>query len=61
MDRTLLAQYRYGDQMDLMGVPELEVTPAGQKYFDHILISLLIIERKRLTPGAAYTKELFSR
>ncbi|KAF4610502.1 hypothetical protein D9613_006680 [Agrocybe pediades] len=28
----------------------LEITPAGQEYVDHILTSLMIIERKRLTP-----------
>ncbi|TCD69542.1 hypothetical protein EIP91_007166 [Steccherinum ochraceum] len=31
----------------------LKVFPAGQELFDHILVSALIIERKRLTPISA--------
>ena len=43
-------------------VPELTVTPLGQDYFDEIILSLLIIERKRLTPGkASVLKQLFNQ
>ncbi|PPR02229.1 hypothetical protein CVT24_011457 [Panaeolus cyanescens] len=31
--------------------PVLEVSPEGQLHFDHLLLALLIVERKRLTPG----------
>ncbi|KDR67610.1 hypothetical protein GALMADRAFT_1068799 [Galerina marginata CBS 339.88] len=31
-------------------VAMIEVTPAGQEVFDHVVMSLLIVERKRLTP-----------
>ncbi|PPQ94429.1 hypothetical protein CVT25_002520 [Psilocybe cyanescens] len=52
-DKDILAKFTspYGLN-DTGGFPLLEVTPAGQdpKLFEHILISLLIIERKRLTP-----------
>ncbi|KAF5312016.1 hypothetical protein D9619_003840 [Psilocybe cf. subviscida] len=44
-------------------VSELEVLPAGQPFFDDILISLLIIERKRLTPktkSESHLKALFN-
>ncbi|KDR67609.1 hypothetical protein GALMADRAFT_231797 [Galerina marginata CBS 339.88] len=42
-------------------LPLLEVTPEGQEYMDHILISLLLIERKRLTPGREETnKDIFN-
>ncbi|KJA27920.1 hypothetical protein HYPSUDRAFT_62318 [Hypholoma sublateritium FD-334 SS-4] len=42
-------------------VPELTVTPLGQDYFDEIILSLLIIERKRLTPGkSGVLKQLFN-
>ncbi|KAF9474769.1 hypothetical protein BDN70DRAFT_884488 [Pholiota conissans] len=42
-------------------VPELTVTPLGQSYFDDLLISLLVIERRRLTPGkATVLKQLFN-
>lgn len=42
-------------------VPELTVTPLGQCFFDDLLISLLVIERKRLTPGKAQVlKQLFN-
>uniref|UniRef100_A0A8H8CHP4 Uncharacterized protein n=1 Tax=Psilocybe cubensis TaxID=181762 RepID=A0A8H8CHP4_PSICU len=43
--------------------PMLEVTPAGREenLFQHILISLLIVERKRLTPDRdSKLKELFN-
>lgn len=40
---------------------ELEVMPNGRELMDHILLSLLIIERKRLTPGRPETtKEIFN-
>ena len=39
----------------------LEVTPEGQEYFDDLLTALMIIERKRLTPGReAVSKALFN-
>ncbi|KAF8966221.1 hypothetical protein BDZ97DRAFT_1917621 [Flammula alnicola] len=59
--RPILARFTppavyLGDQL-----PELEVTQEGHQYLDHILISLLIIERKRLTPGRPETtKEIFN-
>jgi len=31
----------------------LKIFPAGQEFFDHILVSALVIERKRLTPISA--------
>ncbi|KAF9041414.1 hypothetical protein BJ165DRAFT_1530141 [Panaeolus papilionaceus] len=31
--------------------PVLEVSPEGQLHFDHLLLALMIVERKRLTPG----------
>ncbi|CAL1698874.1 unnamed protein product [Somion occarium] len=33
--------------------PSLKVYPDGQPLFDHILVSALVIERKRLTPSSA--------
>jgi hypothetical protein len=41
-------------------VPTLEVMPEGHERLDDILISLLISERKRLTPSSADHKALFS-
>lgn len=40
---------------------QLEVFPSGQKHFDDILLSLLVVERKRLTPSSGDFKHLFSR
>jgi len=35
--------------------------PDGRELIDHILLSLLIVERKRLTPGKPETtKEIFN-
>ncbi|KIM44807.1 hypothetical protein M413DRAFT_442772 [Hebeloma cylindrosporum] len=59
--RAILAKFtpptvHLGDQL-----PELEIFSEGREYMDHILISLLIIERRRLTPGRPdTTKELFN-
>lgn len=40
---------------------QLSVTPKGQDFFDHLLLAILIIERKRLTPGKGKTlKQLFN-
>lgn len=39
---------------------ELEVTPAGQDLFDDILLSILIVERWRLTPIHPDFKQLFN-
>lgn len=49
---TVLASFRsnLGHDPRRPKVSELEVTPAGQELFDHILLSLFVIERKRLTP-----------
>ena len=49
---TVLANFRsnLGHEPRRPKVSELEVTPAGQEFFDHILLSLFVIERKRLTP-----------
>ncbi|KII93161.1 hypothetical protein PLICRDRAFT_170944 [Plicaturopsis crispa FD-325 SS-3] len=44
--RTLLRKHGVAPQM-----AELTVMPEGQKYFDHIVISILAVERTRLTPG----------
>ncbi|TFK39475.1 hypothetical protein BDQ12DRAFT_734835 [Crucibulum laeve] len=41
-------------------VPVLEVTPEGHEYFDELLMSLLIIERKRLVPASRSLRKLFS-
>ncbi|OBZ65618.1 hypothetical protein A0H81_14425 [Grifola frondosa] len=38
----------------------LKLYPEGQELFDHILVSALVIERKRLTPSAATLKQLFN-
>jgi hypothetical protein len=32
-------------------LPELEIFPSGYQYFDDILMSALLLERQRLTPG----------
>jgi len=49
---TVLARFRSNQGRDHRRpkISELEVTPAGQEIFDHILLSLFVIERKRLTP-----------
>lgn len=39
-------------------LPEIEILPAGFEYFDDILMSVLMIERRRHAPEA--TKGLFN-
>ena len=60
--RHLLATYRYSTHVQPAHSPvhELEVTPEGQNYFDHLLLSLLIIERKRLTPRQSVLSKLWN-
>jgi len=60
--RHLLATYRYSNHLVPFPsrVQELEVTPDGQAYFDHLLLSLLIIERKRLTPRQSVLSKLWN-
>ncbi|PBL00572.1 hypothetical protein ARMGADRAFT_1159894 [Armillaria gallica] len=41
-------------------LPQLEVTPQGQPFFDDILMSAMIIERWRLTPASGDHKQLFN-
>ncbi|KAK0198863.1 hypothetical protein F5146DRAFT_1159966 [Armillaria mellea] len=41
-------------------LPQLEVTPQGQPFFDDILMSVMIIERWRLTPASGEHKQLFN-
>ncbi len=41
-------------------LPQLEVTPQGQPFFDDILMSVMIIERWRLTPASGDHKQLFN-
>jgi len=41
---------KYMQVNTLDNVSKLEVFPPGQLYFDEIILSLLIVERKRLTP-----------
>ncbi|KAK0481707.1 hypothetical protein IW261DRAFT_1094328 [Armillaria novae-zelandiae] len=41
-------------------LPQLEVTPQGQPFFDDILMSIMIIERWRLTPTSGGHKRLFN-
>ncbi len=41
-------------------LPQLEVTPQGQHFFDDILMSVMIIERWRLTPATVDYKQLFN-
>ncbi|KAK0233643.1 hypothetical protein IW262DRAFT_1331664 [Armillaria fumosa] len=41
-------------------LPQLEVTPQGQPFFDDILLSVMIIERWRLTPASGDHKQLFN-
>ncbi|KAF9013096.1 hypothetical protein BDQ17DRAFT_1342725 [Cyathus striatus] len=63
-ERVCLATYypaptlrrRSGGQVIL---PKIEVEPQGQEYFDGIIMSLLIMERKRLSPGSS-DQALFS-
>ena len=60
--RTLLATYKYPNH--IVPVPSrthaLELTFDGQAYFDHIVLSLLIIERKRLTPKRSMLSKLWN-
>jgi len=61
-DKPILAKFTSPFGLDSNSeVAMLEVTPAGQEVFDHVLMSLLIIERKRLTPDRENAlKPLFS-
>ncbi|KAK0465590.1 uncharacterized protein EV420DRAFT_968344 [Desarmillaria tabescens] len=62
--RTLFATFMPVTNLRQPGIPtvlpQLEVTPQGQPFFDDILMSVLIIERWRLTPATGDYKQLFN-
>ncbi|KAJ3503544.1 hypothetical protein NLJ89_g8383 [Agrocybe chaxingu] len=52
---------RHVEQGEPPSMAELVVSPEGQNHFDDLLVSLLIIERKRLAPGKnKLVKRLFN-
>ncbi|KAF8966220.1 hypothetical protein BDZ97DRAFT_696992 [Flammula alnicola] len=63
-EASTLATFTPARQVPAGGPPvlaELTVTPLGQDFFDDLLLSLLIIERRRLTPGKdRVLKQLFN-
>jgi len=60
--RRLLATYKYSHHIVPLPsrVHELEVTPDGHGFFEHLLLSLLVIERKRLTPRQSVLSKLWN-
>ncbi|KDR67611.1 hypothetical protein GALMADRAFT_231799 [Galerina marginata CBS 339.88] len=61
-EESLLANFTpAGHDHGQASVAKLTVRPKGQHFFDDLLLSLLIIERKRLTPGKGkILKQLFN-
>lgn len=61
---TVYAKFNPTTRLREPGVPtdlvKLEVLPAGQKLFDDIIMSVLIIERWRLSPASGTHKILFN-